>query len=115
MHPSPVTEETISLDDFEAAASAASMMHQNNHSSNRYSFPSRERSSLNNGLGHHRRSAPKLIYTQEFSDGLMVLPNENGLATSDDLEAADDSLAPLASFDDEAANNGYVPHQFVLR
>ena len=76
---SPMTEETISLDDFDG------------------------------GGGHlqqQRRSIPKLIYTQEFSDGLMVIPNEE-----EAVEAADDSLAPLASFEDD----GYVPHQFVLR
>ena len=48
---SPMTEETISLDDFDSS------------------------NSLQRFQGH-RRSAPKLIYTPEFSDGLMVLPRE---------------------------------------
>ena len=50
---SPLTEETISLDDF-------------------------DRRSL-------RSLQPKLIYTQEFSDGLMVLPHdENGAGSGHD-------------------------------
>ena len=75
---------------------------------------------------HHQqrhRSVPKLIYTQEFSDGLMI-PN----GRDDAIDCLDDGLAPLASFDDataiaavsngqSAAVNGYVPssQQFVLR
>ena len=112
LHPSPVTEETISLDDFDMQPQHY-YQHQNNSNTNRYSFPSRDRRH-SSGFSNHRRSAPKLIYTQEFTDGLMMNGGtENG---AEDLEAVgvDDSLAPLASFDEEA-NNGYVPHQFVLR
>ena len=66
--------------------------------------------SWNSFFRHHRhRSVPKLIYTQEFSDGLM-LPNRD-----DTIDSLDDSLAPLASFDEAATSNGYVPSQFVLR
>jgi hypothetical protein len=95
---SPMTEETISLDDFE------------NHQ---------------HRLSIHRRSAPKLIYTQEFSDGLMVMPTDNrrlsnGIIEADDVPVhdhhQDDSLAPLASFEEDNEANGFVPHQqYVLR
>lgn len=91
---SPMTEETISLEDFEGRS----------------------------GPGFHRtRSVPKLIYTQEFSQGL----KENGhtsqrqqrllqlrAAAATPNDAKDDSLAPLATFD---GDENCVPHQFVLR
>ena len=77
---------------------------------------------------HRHRSVPKLIYTQEFSDGLMI-PNGRG---DEAIDCLDDGLAPLASFDEatamaavnnggingqSASFNGYVPssQQFVLR
>ena len=66
-----------------------------------------------------RSLQPKLIYTQEFSDGLMVLPHDENAAAAasngDLVDVKDDSLAPLASFDGDEVGSGYVPHQFVLR
>lgn len=79
---SPMTEETISLDEYE-------------------SF-------------HRSRSIPKLIYTQEFSDGLMVLPNENGIEIASENGGIDPSLAPLAAFD-HGDDSCVVPQHFVLR
>ena len=54
------------------------------------------------------RSIPKLIYSREFSDGLMVIPSEEDSL----LNHPDDVLGPLESYDEYGA---YVPHQFVLR
>ena len=54
------------------------------------------------------RSIPKLIYSREFSDGLMVIPNEEDSL----INHPDDVLGPLESYDEYGA---YVPHQFVLR
>jgi len=56
----------------------------------------------------HRRSIPKLIYSREFSDGLMVIPNEEDSL----INHPDDVLGPLESYDEYGA---YVPHQFLLR
>ena len=39
-----------------------------------------------------------------------MLPNRD-----DTIDSLDDGLAPLASFDEAATSNGYVPSQFVLR
>lgn len=95
---SPMTEESISLNDYD---------HRFEDEEDRYHHHHQRHQ-------QHRRSAPKLIYTQEFSDGLMVLPDND---VRDDCghgqeEHWDDSLAPLASFDDE---HSCVPHRYVLR
>ena len=54
------------------------------------------------------RSIPKLIYSREFSDGLMVIPSEEDSL----INHPDDVLGPLESYDEYGP---YVPHQFVLR
>ncbi len=92
---SPMTEETISLDDFDRGSVRGSIH------------------SRGSGTQQPRRSLPKLIYTQEFTEGLMVLPKESELEDHIHEDARDDSLAPLASFDGD--DNCVGPHQFVLR